>query len=115
VKKKYRLLKNYQFEELIIKGKVMSNREFFIYYFNRNDEDTIKIGISVPKKKFNKAFIRNKIKRQIKHILVDIEKNLPINIVIIVKKKYLDNNYKNNRFSLYSLLNKVLVMKEEIE
>lgn len=112
MKKKYRLLKNYQFEKLIVNGKYLANRDFFIYYFYRNDDKDIRIGISVPKKRFNKAFIRNKIKRQIKNMLIDIKKDWSIDIMIIVKKKYLDNDYNNNKLSLFSLLNK-LSMKEE--
>lgn len=107
MKKKYRLLKNYQFEKLIVNGKQISNREFFLYYFNRNDDGTIRIGISVPKKRIKKAFLRNKIKRQIKHMLADIKKEWPIDIVIIMKKNYLDNDYNSNKLSLFNLLNKV--------
>lgn len=112
MKKKYRLLKNYQFEKLIVNGKYVTNQEFFIYYFYRNDGDTIRIGISVPKKRVNKAFIRNKIKRQIKQMLTEIKKEQPIDIVIMVKKKYLDNDYNTNKVSLLNLLKRVL-MKEE--
>lgn len=107
MKKKYRLLKNYQFEKLIVNGKYIANRDFFIYYFYRNDGNTIRIGISVPKKRVNKAFIRNKIKRQIKHMIVNIEKDWPIDIVIMIRKNYLDNDYNTNKFSLINLLNKV--------
>lgn len=112
MKKKYRLLKNYQFEKVLKNGKYLSNREFFVYYFYRNDSETIRIGISIPKKRINKAFIRNKIKRQIKHMIVDINKNKSIDMIIMVKKNYLGNEYNTNKVSLLSLLNKVL-MKEE--
>lgn len=107
MKKKYRLLKNYQFEKLIVNGKYVANREFFIYYFHRNDAGTIRIGISVPKKRVNKAFSRNKIKRQIKHMTMDINKDWPIDIVIMIKKNYLDNDFNTNKRSLINLLNKV--------
>lgn len=114
MKKKYRLLKNYQFEELIVNGRSVFNHEFFIYYLKCNATSNVRIGISVPKKRFNKAFIRNKIKRQIKHMLADFDKDVPIDIVIIVKKKYLDNTFNVNKVSLFSLLNKVkLLMKEK--
>lgn len=107
MKKEYRLLKNYQFEKLIVNGKYVTNQEFFIYYFYRNDDGTIRIGISVPKKRVNKAFSRNKIKRQIKHMLNDVKKEWPIDIVIIMKKNYLNNDYSTNKISLLNLLNKV--------
>lgn len=112
MEKKYRLLKNYQFEKLIVNGKYVTNQEFFIYYFYRNDNGTVRIGISVPKKRVNKAFNRNKIKRQIKHMLSDVKKEWAIDIVIIMKKNYLNNDYSTNRTSLLNLLKKVS-MKEE--
>ncbi|MGL5268617.1 MAG: ribonuclease P protein component [Spiroplasma sp.] len=112
MKKKYRLLKNYQFERVLKNGKYINNREFFIYYFYRHDTKPIRIGISIPKKRVSKAFIRNKIKRQIKHMLNDVTKEWSIDIIIMVKKNYLDNDYNTNKLSLLSLLNKVL-MKEE--
>lgn len=111
MKRKYRLLKNYQFEKLIVNGKHVNNREFFLYYSYRNDSGTIRIGISVPKRLVNKAFIRNKIKRQIKNMLVDVKKDWSIDIVLIVKKSYLNNDYNTNKTSLDNLLNKISTKK----
>lgn len=107
MKKKYRLLKNYQFEKLIVNGKYVTNQDFFIYYFYRNDGKSIRIGISVPKKRVNKASDRNKIKRQIKHMLSDVTKDRSIDMVIMVKKNYLNNNFETNKTSLLNLLKKV--------
>lgn len=112
MKKKYRLLKNYQFEKLIVNGKFINNREFFLYYSYRDDLGTIRIGISVPKKLINKAFIRNKIKRQVKNMLIDINKDWSIDIVLIVKKNYLNNDYNTNKISLDNLLNKIPTEKK---
>lgn len=112
MKKKYRLLKNYQFEQLLKNGKYISNREFFVYYLYRNDTEDIRIGISIPKKRINKAVMRNKVKRQINHMLIEIDKKKSIDVIIMVKKNYLGNEYSVNKISLLRLLSKVL-MKEE--
>lgn len=107
MKKKYRLLKNYQFEKLIVNGKHVNNRDFFLYYNDRDDLGTIRIGVSVPKKLINKAFMRNKIKRQIRNMLINVKKDWPIDIVLIVRKNYLNNDYNTNKISLETLLRKI--------
>lgn len=107
MKKKYRLLKSYQFKDLITKGKNVSNREFFIYYQPRNDYNEIRIGISVPKKRVDRAFARNKIKRQVKNMLTDIKKDWAIDLVIMIKKDYLNGSYETNMISLKNLLTKI--------
>lgn len=107
MEKKYRLLKNHDFKYLINEGKSVSNSHFFIYYVNRVDFGTIRIGVSVGKKLVRFAFKRNKIKRQIRNMLVNIKKDWPINIVIMIRKKYLSNSYENNLSSLLNLLMRI--------
>lgn len=50
----------------------MANRTFIIYYL-KNDIGHARIGISVSKK-LGKAVIRNKIKRQVRMIVKEINK-----------------------------------------
>lgn len=107
MKKKYRLLKSYQFKNLISTGKNVSSREFFIYYQQRSDFGEIRIGISVPKKKFTRAIARNKIRRQVKSMLVDIKKDWAIDLVIMVRKDYTNSSYESNMISLKNLLTKI--------
>lgn len=107
MKKKYHLLKNYHFKYLINEGKSVSNAQFYIYYINRIDFGTIRIGISVGKKLVRFAFERNKIKRQVRSILIDVKKDWPVDMVIMVRKKYLSNTYEKNVSSLLNLLMKV--------
>jgi len=107
MEKKYRLLKNHHFKYLINEGASVSNGQFFIYYLNRADFGTIRIGISVGKKLVRFAFKRNKIKRQIRSMLVDIKKDWSVDMVIMVRKNYLTNNYEKNQNALLTLLMKV--------
>ncbi|WP_342276477.1 ribonuclease P protein component [Spiroplasma endosymbiont of Nebria brevicollis] len=107
MEKKYHLLKNHHFKYLINEGKSLSNSQFYIYYINRSDFGTIKIGISVGKKLVRFAFERNKIKRQVRSMLIDVKKDWPVDMVIMVRKNYLSNTYEKNTSSLLNLLMKV--------
>lgn len=107
MEKKYRLLKNHHFKYLINEGKSISNGQFFIYYMNRVDFETIRVGVSVGKKLVRFAFARNKIKRQVRGMLVDIKKDWPVDIVIMIRKNYLSNTYEENLSSLLYLLMKI--------
>lgn len=107
MEKKYRLLKNHHFKYLINEGKSVSNGQFFIYYMNRIDFETIRVGISVGKKIVRFAFARNKIKRQIWGMLVNIKKDWAIDMVIMIRKNYLFNTYEKNISSLINLLMKI--------
>lgn len=107
MKKKYRLLKNHHFKYLINEGKNISNGQFFIYYMNREDFGTIRIGVSVGKKLVHFAFARNRIKRQVRGMLTDIKKDWAVDIVVMIRKKYLSNTYEENLSSLLHLLMKI--------
>lgn len=111
MKKVYRLLKSHEFNNVIAKQKSFSNSQYFIY-FCKNTIDHVRIGISVPKKRFNKAILRNKIKRQIRSMLLEVEKKYHLDIVIIVKKSYLNNDYQKNSFALKNLLSKIFTKEE---
>ena len=68
----------------------------------------LRIGLSVSKK-LGHAVIRNKIKRQVRMLANEIfDKDLSYDFIIIVRKNYLNNDYKTNRDSLISLYKKTL-------
>jgi len=90
-----RLRKNKDFKFVISKHHSIKSNEFVVYY-NNNNENHARIGISVSKKLGN-AIVRNKIKRQIKEMVRQtIKLDNKIDIVIVAKEDYLKNNYKNN-------------------
>ena len=104
MKKKYRVRKNTEFSKIISLRKRISNISFLLYYKERREEG-IKIGISVSKKLGN-AVVRNKIKRQIRMMFIEIGLNKmnPKEIVVIAKKEFLDFNYIDNKKNLEKLL-----------
>lgn len=101
-----RLRKNKDFKFVISKHHSIKSNEFVIYY-NKNNEDHTRIGISVSKKLGN-AIVRNKIKRQIKDILrqiVNLDNKL--DIVIVAKEGFLLNSYKDNFNKLEKIIKEI--------
>ena len=60
MKKEYRVKRSQDFDNIIRKKQSFANRQFVIYY-QKNNLDHMRLGISVSKK-LGKAFERNKIK-----------------------------------------------------
>lgn len=96
--------KNEDFKKILDKRKTIGNKYMVIYY-NENNINRNRYGISVSKKIGN-AVVRNKIKRQMKNI-IDKHENLfkkNQDYIIIMKKAFLDLSFKENEDSLIRLL-----------
>ena len=93
------------FTEIINKNNSIKNKYFSIYY--EVSEQNL-YGITVPKK-IGKAHVRNKLKRQIKNIIIINEKNIQKNYkyVIIVKEAILELSYSAKEKELLTSLKKV--------
>ena len=94
------------YSEIISNKKVVKNKYFSIYYINNNKEN--KYGITVPKK-VGKEHIRNKLKRQIKNIIITNEKDIQIGFyyVIIIKEAALEISYGQMANEILNLFKKV--------
>lgn len=100
--KKYSTLtKKDNIKILLTKGKSLVNNLYIFRFITAKDE--FKYALSVNKKIFRTAVIRNKIKRQIKTFIQKIQKPPIINLLIIVKKSYNPNQYKEN-LNLFNIL-----------
>ena len=102
--KKYIIRKNEEFKKIMLIKKILKNNLFIIYY-RHNDLENNRYGISVSKKIGN-AVVRNKIKRQIKDILMKNNINYNKDYVIIIRNEILIKNYNQVEESLLKLLNK---------
>lgn len=104
---KDKIIKNSKdFSNIISKKQSIKNKYVSIYYDKTNEDN--KYGITIPKK-IGKAYIRNKLKRQIKNIIITNEKNIQtgFNYVIIIKKPALEIKYHELEYELLELFKKV--------
>ncbi len=106
--KKNEVVKNNRdFEKIINKGKCIKNNEYIIYYQD-NDLEFDRFGISVSKKIGN-AVKRNYYKRIIRNIC-DKSKNIYSNgkdYIIIMRKGLKELNFKEMNNSFISLLENI--------
>jgi len=87
----------------IKKGKVQHNPSFTIHY-RENEYMYTRVGISVSSKLGN-AVVRNRIKRQVRMICDELLcYTQPIDIVIVVRKNYLDRSFEDNKESFKQFL-----------
>ena len=106
MKKINRLLKNQDFKRVLDNKKSAANKEYVVYV-RKNEVDHIRIGISVSSKIGN-SVVRHRIKRQINEMLkdlVDIYSNY--DVVVIVRSKYLSNDFSENKKKIDFLLSKL--------
>lgn len=106
MKKKDIIQKEKTFTEIINKCPYVKNTYYVIYY--RQNRESTKFGISVPKKT-GKANVRNKIKRRVKNIIDMNEKIVQKNFeyVIIIRKRLIELNYQEMELNLINLFKKI--------
>ena len=100
--------KSETYSKIISENHSVKNKYFSIYY--EETKEPSRYGITIPKK-IGKANIRNKLKRQVKNIIMHSENNIPksFNYVIIIKEAALLLNYNDMANELLSLFKKVSV------
>ncbi|MCR5228774.1 MAG: ribonuclease P protein component [Solobacterium sp.] len=106
MKKKNRVRKSKEFQELIHTGKKKSNASFVLYRKNKAETEA-RVGITLSKK-IGHAVDRNKIKRQVRMMcreLIDFE-NFPSDIILIIRFGYKSLSYEENKKNLEKLLAK---------
>ena len=113
MKKQDRIKKNEEFSRILSEKQSKSDR-FFVVYHSRRAEDHARIGISVSKK-LGDAVVRNKIKRQIRMMCMQLFdlKEMPMDLIIIVRKAYLEKDYQTNKNDLEKLVKKNIMVQYE--
>ena len=104
---KEKIIKKSETYSKIISQRKCEKNKYFSTYYEKNDSSN-KYGITVPKK-VGKANIRNKLKRQVKNIIITNEFNIQKNnnYVIIIKEAVLALSYEEMAKELLDLLRKV--------
>ena len=106
MKKIYSLKKNKDFQN-IIKSKQSVGCSTLVIYYLKNELNYTRVGISSGKKVGN-AVIRNRTKRQVRALLdslINYEKSM--DLIVIVRNKFLEQDYENNLKDLRYLLDKI--------
>ncbi|MFC0015359.1 MULTISPECIES: ribonuclease P protein component [Allobacillus] len=105
MKKKYRVKKNEEFQQIFKQGESFANKQLVIYYVMKKDQQHFRVGISVGKKLGN-AVMRNKIKRYIRESLRQLEPHIQpdVDFVIIARKPATSMNVEEVKISLKHLL-----------
>lgn len=99
-----RVKHNLDFDRIIKNGTSLKEDIVNVYYVRT--PGPLRVGIAVSKK-IGIAVVRNKIKRQIRSIMMELITDYKdIEIVIIVKSKFLHSNYEYNKKALIKLMAK---------
>lgn len=112
MKKRRRIKKNEDFQKVFKKGKSFANRQFVIYYLEKDGQDEFRIGLSVSKK-IAKAVTRNQIKRYVRQSFFELNDELPQNMdyVIIARKPAATMNFHETKKSLEHVLKIAKVLR----
>lgn len=107
MKNKYMLKSKNDFDNLFLK-KTSFYSSFYIIYWRKNNLLYPRFAISISKKNEKLAVRRNKARRQIKSILhtYSTKKN-NVDIIIIVKKSFFNNDFETNKNDLINILKKI--------
>lgn len=97
MKKEFRLLKSSDFKK-VLNEKLRANRNDSVnIYYKDNNISHIRIGLSVSKKIGN-AVVRSTTRRKLRAIISELNVlSLNYDVVIIVKEKFLQNSYTENK------------------
>ncbi len=107
MKREYRLLKSEDYTNTINNGQTIINKSYVIHYQENNGINHLRLGVTTSTKTGH-AVVRNKVKRQVKAMLdgkMDLSKEL--DIVIIIKKNYLNFDYQTNSQLLFESLSTI--------
>ncbi len=105
VNKRNRIKKNEEFQAVFNKGTSVANRQFVIYMLEKEDQQEMRIGLSVSRK-IGKAVVRNQIKRYIRQTFIDLKNVLKQNMdyIIIARKPAAGLDYHETKKSLIHVL-----------
>lgn len=113
MKKKYRIKKNEEFQEVFQRGVSTANRQFVVYTLDRPEQPYFRIGLSVSKK-LGKAVVRNQIKRYVRQCFLELKEQVVPgkDYVIIARQPAAEMGYAEVKKSLVHVLRKAGGLKK---
>ncbi len=110
MRKQHRLTKNKDFISVYKKGKSTANRFFVLYIAKKAESEPFRLGVSISKKVGN-AVVRNRIKRLVKAVFLDLDKQLPsgYDFIIIARNAAASLDFAQTQESLLHILKKAKV------
>ena len=106
MKKINRVKKYREFHEIFDK-RVCKRSNLFTIYYRKNDYGFERYGLLVTKKN-GIAVTRNKIKRQVRMMIDKVsDYSKPLDVIVVVSKRYDINQYTENENELTTLLSRI--------
>ncbi|KRK73888.1 ribonuclease P protein component [Lacticaseibacillus nasuensis] len=116
MRKSYRIKKEAEFQAVFDHGQSVANRNFVIYYLQR-EQPHFRVGISVGKKIGHTAVMRNQIKRYIRQTLLEAkpELNPHADFLVIARKGASRLDMAGTRRNLRHALHLAGLLQDHIE
>lgn len=91
----------------------MANRQFVVYQLKKTDDPVYRIGLSVSKK-LGHAVTRNRLKRQIRHVLYELQPCLAPgrDYIIIARKPVVSMDFHEMKKSLIHVLRRARALEK---
>ncbi len=114
MRKSYRVKRERDFNDIFTKGNHVANRRFVVYWLAK-EQPHFRVGLSVSKKLGN-AVTRNKIKRKIRHVLIEHQEQLVTNDFVVIARKGVEElNYQEIKKNLLHVLKLAKLYQEGVE
>jgi len=114
IRKKYRIKKNEEFQKVFQGGRSTANRQFVVYVLDKPEQPYFRIGLSVSKK-IGKAVVRNRVKRYIRQVILEMKEELAAgkDYIVIARIPTAEMDYFEVKKSLIHVFRKAGVIRFE--
>jgi len=107
MRKAYRVKSESDFQKVFHKGESKANRQFVVYKLPKEGQEHFRVGLSVGTRLGN-AVVRNKIKRRIRHALMELDKENTfepeLDFIVIARKPVNEMDFFEIKKSLAHVL-----------